>query len=197
MALRYVALGIVQFGTGSGRRIAGRPAVRRAGRRPGGRARGQSRGQRLHLGRPHPPRAAGARDAAPELASVLIGVNDVVQGVSTARYETNVVVILDALLERLPADRLFAVATPDYTVTPAGAEFGDPRQRHAAIVAANAVMADRRACAGSAGSTSSTCPGGPPRPEPGGERWAPPEWSPVRPVGRADRSRSWPSAARR
>ena len=64
---------------------------------------------------------------APELASVLIGVNDVVQGVSSARYEANVVVILDALLERLPADRLFAVAIPDYTVTPAGAEFGDPR----------------------------------------------------------------------
>jgi len=80
---------------------------------------------------------------APDLVSVLIGVNDVVQGVSSARYEANVAVILDALLERLPADRLFAVATPDYTVTPAGAEFGDPRQRHDAIVAANAVMADQ------------------------------------------------------
>jgi len=79
----------------------------------------------------------------PDLASVLIGVNDVVQGVSAARYEANVVVILDALLERLSADRIFAVATPDYTVTPAGAEFGDPRERHAAIVAANAVMADQ------------------------------------------------------
>ena len=53
---------------------------------------------------------------APELVSVLIGVNDVVQGVSSARYEANVVVILDTLLERLPAKRLVAVATPDYTV---------------------------------------------------------------------------------
>jgi acyl-CoA thioesterase-1 len=78
---------------------------------------------------------------APELVSVLIGVNDVVQGVPSAGYEANVVVILDALLERLPADRLLAVAIPDYTVTPAGAEFGDPHQRHASIVAANAVMA--------------------------------------------------------
>jgi lysophospholipase L1-like esterase len=77
----------------------------------------------------------------PELASVLIGVNDVVQGVSAARYEANVVVILDALLGRLPADRIFAVAIPDYTLTPGGAAFGDPRQRRAAIVAANAVMA--------------------------------------------------------
>jgi lysophospholipase L1-like esterase len=78
---------------------------------------------------------------APEFASVLIGVNDVVQGVPTATYEANVAVILDTLLERLAADRLIAVAIPDYTVTPAGAEFGDPRQRHAAIVAANAGMA--------------------------------------------------------
>ena len=79
---------------------------------------------------------------APEFASVLIGVNDVVQGIPTPRYEANVVVILDALLERLPADRLIAVATPDYTVTPAGARFGDPCQRQASIVAANVVMAD-------------------------------------------------------
>jgi lysophospholipase L1-like esterase len=51
------------------------------------------------------------------------------------------VAILDTLLEHLPADRLIAVAIPDYTVTPAGAEFGDPRQRHDSIVAANAVIA--------------------------------------------------------
>ena len=79
----------------------------------------------------------------PEFASVLIGVNDVVQGVRTARYETNVAVILDALLERLAADRLIAVAIPDYTVTPAGAEFGDPRRRQTSILAANAVMAEQ------------------------------------------------------
>ena len=78
---------------------------------------------------------------APGFASVLIGVNDVVQGVSSATYEANVVVILEALLERLPADRLIAVAVPDYTVTPAGGRFGEPRQRRASIVAANDVMA--------------------------------------------------------
>ena len=126
---------------------------------------------------------------APEFASVLIGVNDVVQGVPTARYETNVAVILDALLERLAADRLIAVAIPDYTVTPAGAEFGDPRQRHAAIVAANAVMAAHDARARDRlGRHLRRVASGPRRSAPGGERWAPPEWSPVRPVGRADRT---------
>ena len=71
---------------------------------------------------------------------MLIGVNDVVQGVPTATYEANVEQILDALLARLPADRIVTVAIPDYTVTPAGADYGDPRRQHDGIVANNAIM---------------------------------------------------------
>lgn len=77
----------------------------------------------------------------PGFASVLVGVNDVVQGVVLASYRRNVEAILDELLRRLPAARLLAVATPDYTVTPAGADYGDPKMRHDAIVEANEVMA--------------------------------------------------------
>ena len=80
-------------------------------------------------------------DLRPEFATLLIGVNDVVQGVAPATYESNVVAILDGLLARLPADRIVTVAIPDYTVTPAGADYGDPRRKHDAIVAANATMA--------------------------------------------------------
>lgn len=77
---------------------------------------------------------------APEFVTVLIGVNDVVQGVPLERYEANVVDILDALLERLPPDRIVVVAIPDYTVTPAGADFGDPILQSASIQAENALM---------------------------------------------------------
>ena len=77
----------------------------------------------------------------PEFATVLVGVNDVVQGISPALYEANVATILDALLDRLAAGRLVTVATPDYTVTPAGADYGDPVRRHDEIVTANATMA--------------------------------------------------------
>jgi acyl-CoA thioesterase-1 len=76
----------------------------------------------------------------PEFATVLIGVNDVVQGVPAETYEANVITILDTLLGRLPADRIVTVAVPDYTVTPAGADYGDPRQQHDGIVANNAIM---------------------------------------------------------
>ncbi len=76
----------------------------------------------------------------PGFATVLIGVNDVVQGVPTAAYEANVATILDALLDRLPATRIVTVAIPDYTVTPAGGDYGDARQQHDGIVTNNIVM---------------------------------------------------------
>ena len=76
----------------------------------------------------------------PDFVTVLIGVNDVVRGVPVMTYEANIARILEALLARLPADRIVAVSIPDYTVTPAGADFGDPRRNHAWIVANNAAM---------------------------------------------------------
>jgi lysophospholipase L1-like esterase len=85
------------------------------------------------------PRLADLR---PELVSVQIGVNDVVRGVPEATYAANVDAILDELLEWLPADRIVAVATPDYTLTPMGASFGDPAQQSAAIARFNDVLSE-------------------------------------------------------
>ena len=79
--------------------------------------------------------------AAPEFVTLLIGVNDVVQGIPTVTYEANVAEILDVLLARLPADRIVTISIPDYTVTPAGGDYGDPADQHDGIVAANVVMA--------------------------------------------------------
>ena len=50
--------------------------------------------------------------------------------------------IFDVLLAAVPTDRLVAVSIPDYTVTPAGADYGDPAQKRTAIIAANGVMAE-------------------------------------------------------
>ena len=80
----------------------------------------------------------------PELISVLIGVNDVVQGVPDSQYVGNVAVILDHLLGWVPPNRIVCVATPDYTVTPSGGAFGDPTQQSDAIVRFNAIL--REAC---------------------------------------------------
>ena len=69
----------------------------------------------------------------PGLVSLLIGVNDVVQGVPEATYQANVARILEALLGLLPPGRVLAVTTPDYTVTPRGGDYGETARQAAAI----------------------------------------------------------------
>ena len=76
----------------------------------------------------------------PEFVSLLVGVNDVVQGVAPATYRTNVARILDTLLARLPSNRIITVATPDYTVTPQGPSYGDPAVQSAGIRTTNATL---------------------------------------------------------
>jgi acyl-CoA thioesterase I len=78
----------------------------------------------------------------PEFASILVGVNDVVQGVAEATFRANAALILDELRRRLAADRIVSVATPDYTVTPHGAAYGDPTQQSAAIRRNNDILRD-------------------------------------------------------
>jgi len=76
----------------------------------------------------------------PEFVTLLIGVNDVVQGVPDETYRAHLETIFDDLLRRLPPSRILAVTTPDYTVTPAGVDYGDPADRRAGIVRANDIM---------------------------------------------------------
>ena len=78
----------------------------------------------------------------PEFASLLVGVNDVVQGVPLNLYRANAERILDDLVSRVGPHRVVTVSTPDYTVTPQGASYGDPVARAAAIRAVNGVLAE-------------------------------------------------------
>jgi lysophospholipase L1-like esterase len=78
----------------------------------------------------------------PGFVTLLIGVNDVVQGVPEATYRANLETILDDLAGRLPVDRILLVTTPDYTLTPAGADYGDPASQRAGIVRNNAILTE-------------------------------------------------------
>jgi len=91
------------------------------------------------------PSVAGLR---PDFATLLIGVNDVVQGVSEATYARNVAIVLDALLGMLRAHRILTVATPDYTVTPQGAAYGDPGTQSAGIQVNNRILRELAAARG-------------------------------------------------
>ncbi len=78
----------------------------------------------------------------PGFVTILVGVNDVVQGVPEATYRVSVSVILDELVRRLPPTRIVVVTTPDYTVTPRGGDYGDPARQAAEIRAFNAAIAE-------------------------------------------------------
>jgi acyl-CoA thioesterase I len=78
-------------------------------------------------------------ELAPDVVSVLVGVNDVVAGVSDAEYAAAMAVILDDLAARVGPARTVCVATPDYTVMPRGGEFGDPARQSDAILRFNAI----------------------------------------------------------
>jgi lysophospholipase L1-like esterase len=82
------------------------------------------------------PRLAALR---PQVVSLLIGVNDVVQGVPEGTYRRNVGLILDEVVRQVGADHILVVTTPDYTVTPAGADYGDPTIESAGIQRNNAI----------------------------------------------------------
>ncbi len=85
------------------------------------------------------PKLAGLR---PDIVTILIGVNDVVQGVPEATYRANVTLILEQVAALVGADRVLVVTTPDYTVTPAGADYGDPARQSAGIRANNAIITE-------------------------------------------------------
>jgi acyl-CoA thioesterase-1 len=78
----------------------------------------------------------------PELVSLLVGVNDVVQRVPADTYRANVIDILAALEAQVGAGRIVVVTTPDYTVTPAGADYGDPAMQSAGIRANNEIITE-------------------------------------------------------
>jgi lysophospholipase L1-like esterase len=76
----------------------------------------------------------------PDVLSLLIGVNDVVRGVPVETYRANVTTILDHLVRRVGTDRVLTVSTPDYTVTPQGASYGEPATQAAGIRRNNGVL---------------------------------------------------------
>jgi acyl-CoA thioesterase-1 len=78
----------------------------------------------------------------PQVVSLLIGVNDVVQGVPESTYRANVATILDRLVALVGAGNIVVVTIPDYTVTPAGGDFGDREQQSTGIQANNRAMTE-------------------------------------------------------
>ena len=66
-------------------------------------------------------------DLKPDLVSVLIGVNDLVQGRSVEQYRESLVEIYDAIAAtHLQSGRVAAASIPNWSIVPAARDFGDP-----------------------------------------------------------------------
>ena len=64
----------------------------------------------------------------PDIISVLIGVNDLVQHVSAEEYRTSLNTIYDRIGRlQLPRGRVVGISIPNWSVVPAAAEFGGPQ----------------------------------------------------------------------
>ena len=79
-------------------------------------------------------------DLKPDLVSVLIGVNDLVQGRRAQQYRESLIEIYDAIVAtQLPAGRVAAISIPNWSVVPAAREYGDPARVRSITEQFNAV----------------------------------------------------------
>ncbi len=81
-----------------------------------------------------------ARNARPELVSILIGANDIVQGSNEAGYRDRLQQIYQAIKELgVPWARVLAISIPDFSPLPGAAPFGSPGNLRARVDAFNAI----------------------------------------------------------
>ena len=80
--------------------------------------------------------------ARPTFSTILLGVNDWVQGVDAETFHERFSLLLDRMLSVLPKNRLIVITIPDFSVTPTGKIFGDPAANAEGIRSFNAIIRD-------------------------------------------------------
>jgi acyl-CoA thioesterase-1 len=76
----------------------------------------------------------------PQLVSVLIGVNDLVQGRTPEEYRSSLVEIYDAIVSSgVPARCVAAISLPEWSVVPAASSYGSPARLRRLTTAFNAI----------------------------------------------------------
>lgn len=82
-------------------------------------------------------------NAAPNFATLQIGVNDWVQGVTVEDFRKRLVLLLDRMLEVLGnRNRLLIVTIPDFGVTPTGARYARGRNISEGIASFNKIITE-------------------------------------------------------
>lgn len=85
-------------------------------------------------------------EARPDFATLLIGVNDWVQGVAAEKFRQNMNYILTEMLSTLPGkDRLLVITIPDFSVTPDGPKYAKGRNIAEGIASFNRIIMEETA----------------------------------------------------
>lgn len=86
------------------------------------------------------------RDAKPHFATLLIGANDWVQGVSKDEFRENLVYIMDEMLKELASNKQLVVVTiPDFGSTPEGPKYSNGRDITAGLAEFNVIIHEEAA----------------------------------------------------
>jgi lysophospholipase L1-like esterase len=86
---------------------------------------------------------------APTLVTLAVGANDLVRGGTAERYRAQVRRILAAIAAAgVPAARVVALPQPDWSLSPAAADFGSPRAIAAQIAAYNGILREEATAVG-------------------------------------------------
>ncbi len=82
----------------------------------------------------------------PNLVTILIGVNDLVQGRTPEQYRTSLREIYGAVANlELPAGRVLAISIPNWSIVPAARDFGNPARLRGLTETFNATARDEAA----------------------------------------------------
>jgi len=85
----------------------------------------------------------------PNFATLLIGVNDWVQGVDSATYHRHLNIIINAMQAKLPdKHKLLLVTIPDFSMAPAGAQYSNGRDISQGITDFNNIIKQEAATRG-------------------------------------------------
>jgi acyl-CoA thioesterase-1 len=77
----------------------------------------------------------------PDFVTILIGVNDYVQGIDARTFQHNLDYIISTVQQQLPTPgNIVLVTIPDYGKTPTGAQYGSPQESEKGIAAFNAII---------------------------------------------------------
>ncbi len=83
------------------------------------------------------------RASRPDFGTLMLGVNDCVQGVEAAPFRARLARIMDEMGEVLPNEkRLLVVNIPDFSVTPAGPTYARGRDIRAGLIEFNRIVAE-------------------------------------------------------